>query len=108
MREVEEETGVVARPHGICGLRSRYDDRKNDTYVIFLLEHLSGKPRSDGHENDEVRYFSRGDLDSSDVTDLSAYFGKLALAGSLTLMPLAEDFGAAAMGRNPDHWKLFG
>ncbi|MGH2543825.1 MAG: NUDIX domain-containing protein [Ardenticatenaceae bacterium] len=107
MREIEEETGVVARPIGVCGLRTRHDDQRNDTYVIFLLEHLSGEARSDGRENDEARYFPRKELDSPDITDLSAYFGKLALTGALNLMPLAEDFGAAARGRNPESWKLF-
>lgn len=107
VREVQEETGVLARPHGICGVRSRLDDLDNDTYVIFLLEAVSGEPRPDGHENDEARYFSLRELDREDVTDLSAYFGRMALTKTLTVMPLAEDFGAVARGRNPDSWKLF-
>ena len=107
VREIMEETGVLARPLGICGLRTRYDERKNDTYVIFLLDAVSGEPRSDGRENDEVRYFSPRELDDDDVTDLSAYFGRLALTKSISIMQLAEDFDAAARGRNPDSWKLY-
>ena len=107
VREVEEETGVLARPLGICGLRTRFDERNNDTYVMLLLETVSGEPRPDGHENDEVRYFNLGELDRDDVTDLSAYFGRLALTKSLTLFQPAADFDAAARGRNPESWKLF-
>jgi ADP-ribose pyrophosphatase YjhB (NUDIX family) len=107
VREVEEEAGVLAHPLGICGLRTRCDDRNNDTYVIFLLDAISGEPRSDGHENDEARYFSLDELNREDVTDLSAYFGRLALTRSLTLLQSAVDFDAAARGRNPDTWKLF-
>jgi ADP-ribose pyrophosphatase YjhB (NUDIX family) len=107
VREVEEETGVRARPLGICGLRTRFDERNNDTYVMFLLETVSGEPHPDGHENDEARYFSLGELDRDDVTDLSAYFGRLALTKSLTLFQPASDFDAAARGRNPEAWKLY-
>jgi 8-oxo-dGTP pyrophosphatase MutT (NUDIX family) len=106
-REVYEETGVVASSRGICGVRSRFDGRRNDTYVIFLLDVVDGAPRSDGRENDEARYFSLDDLEDPIVTDLSAYFGRLALTNALTLFSLADDFDAAAGGRDPSSWKLF-
>ncbi|CAN5853496.1 hypothetical protein BH20CHL4_BH20CHL4_03210 [soil metagenome] len=107
VREIEEETAVLTRPLGICGLRTRYDERKNDTYVVFLLDALAGEPRSDGRENDEVRYFGLRELEHEDVSDLSAYFGRLALTKSLSWMAIAEDFDAAGRGRNADRWKLY-
>jgi len=107
VREVKEETGIEARPVGICGLRTRFDGDRNDNYVIWLLEHIDGIPIADERENDDARFFSRSELDREDVTDLSAYFGRLALDGALTLMSFAEDFGAEARGRDPDKWKLF-
>jgi 8-oxo-dGTP diphosphatase len=107
VREVEEETGIVARPRGICGVRTRYDLRRNDTYVIFVVDYVAGTPRVEGRENDEVRYFTLEELDREDVTDLSAYFGRLVLSGSIKTLELAEDFDAAARGRDPDSWKLF-
>jgi ADP-ribose pyrophosphatase YjhB (NUDIX family) len=107
VREVLEETGVEARPRGICGIRTRFDERRNDTYVIFLLDAIGGEPRSDGRENSEVRFFAEQEMDHEDVTDLSAYFGKLALTGSLQLLSFAGDFDAAARGRDPESWKLF-
>lgn len=107
VREVREESGVEARPVGVCGLRTRFDGDRNDNYVIWLLEHINGEPLSDDHENDDARFFAREELDRDDVTDLSAYFGKLALDGALTLMTFAEDFGAELRGRDPQRWRLF-
>ncbi|MGE3799028.1 MAG: NUDIX domain-containing protein, partial [Thermomicrobiales bacterium] len=106
-REVREETGIEARAVGICGVRSRFDGDRNDNYVIWLLHHVNGLPATDQRENDDARFFSREELEREDVTDLSAYFGKLALDGELTIMTLAEDFGAEARGRDPQRWKLF-
>ncbi len=107
VREVHEESGIEAKPVGICGLRSRCDGDRNDNYVIWLLEHVDGLPQPDERENDDARFFTREELDRDDVTDLSAYFGRLALDGKLTVMQYAEDFDAAGRGRDPDTWKLY-
>jgi 8-oxo-dGTP diphosphatase len=106
-REVLEETGVSARAIGICGIRTRRDGLDNDTYVIFLLEAGDGAPRSDGRENDDARFFTRGELDAPEVTDLSAYFGRRALAGALTFLEPAIDFEISGTGRDPEGWKLY-
>jgi len=107
VREVLEETGVTARVLGICGLRSRHDGPNNDTYVLFLLEPVAGEPVSDGRENEDARYFSQDELDCDDVTDLSAYLGRLAMRGELKMMTLSDDVDWAAAGRDPTSWKLF-
>jgi 8-oxo-dGTP diphosphatase len=107
VREVLEETGVTARALGICGLRSRYDGTNNDTYVLWLLEPVAGYPVSDGRENEDARYFSPAELDRDDVTDLSAYFGRLAFGGGLQVMTLSDDVDWTAAGRDPAGWKLF-
>jgi 8-oxo-dGTP diphosphatase len=107
VREVYEETNVEARVIGICGVRTRHDGPHNDTYVIFLLEHVSGEPRSDGRENEDARYFSLADLDAQDVTDLSRSMGKLALTGRMTTLAFASDFDWQRSGRDPKTWRLF-
>jgi ADP-ribose pyrophosphatase YjhB (NUDIX family) len=106
-REVLEETGVTVRVLGICGLRSRHDGPNNDTYVLFLLEPVAGEPVSDGRENEDARYFTLAELDRADVTDLSAYLGRLAFRGELRVMTLSDDFDWAGAGRDPAGWKLF-
>jgi ADP-ribose pyrophosphatase YjhB (NUDIX family) len=107
VREVFEETGVTARVLGICGVRSRHDGPDNDTYVLFLLEPVAGEPVSDGRENEDARYFSRAELDREDVTDLSAYFGRLACRDELRVMTRSDDVDWVAAGRDPEAWKLF-
>jgi ADP-ribose pyrophosphatase YjhB (NUDIX family) len=106
-REVFEETGVTARVVGVCGVRTRRDGLNNDTYVLYLLEPVSGEPVSDGRENEDARYFTLEELDREDVTDLSAYLGRLAFRGELKVMTLSDDFDWAAAGRDPEGWKLF-
>ncbi len=107
VREVLEETGVEARALGICGVRSRFDGRTNDTYVMFLLEPVRGTPTPHGRENDDARYFALADLDAPDVTDLSAYMARLALQGELRVQAFAADFDAGRAGRDPSAWRLF-
>ena len=105
VREVLEETGVETEPLGVCGLRTRFDGPTTDTYVLFLLRPLGGVPRPHGRENDDARWFSVAELDRPDVTDLSAYMGRLALRGELRLHLPAADFDPA--GRDPTAWKLY-
>jgi 8-oxo-dGTP diphosphatase len=107
VREVLEETGVSARVIGICGVRSRHDGPDNDTYVIFLLEPIAGDPRSDGHENEDARYFTAEELDANDVTELSRSMCKKALNGELKTLTFAEDFDWQRSGRDRRTWRLF-
>lgn len=107
-REVLEETGVVARPRGIVGVRSRYDGPHNDTYILWLLAHESGEPRSDGRENDDAGYFSLPDLEArADVTYLARYLARRALTGQLTPLAQVTDYEYRTPGTDPDSWKLF-
>lgn len=107
VREVLEETGVTARPLGILGVRTRVDGLDNDTYVMFLLEPVSGEPRSDGYENEDARYFTLAELDAADVTELSRSMGKKALGADHLLLTFAEDYDWARTGRDRRTWRLF-
>ncbi len=109
VREVAEETGVHAVVRGIVGLRSRCDGRRNDTYVMFLLDWLAGEPQPDGQEIDEARFFTREDLRNpqAPITALSRYVALRVLEGRCCLQPFADDFDYAAAGRDPTTWRLF-
>ncbi|MCC6790895.1 MAG: NUDIX domain-containing protein [Thermomicrobiales bacterium] len=107
VREVLEETGVTAHVIGICGVRTRHDGPNNDTYVLFLLEHVAGEPESDGHENTDARFLSYDELDAEDVTELSRSMGKKALNGELKTLEFAADFDWERSGRDPRTWRLF-
>lgn len=107
VREVMEETGISARVIGICGIRSRYDELDNDTYIIFLLEPTDGQPHSDGYENEDARYFTLEELEAEEVTELSRSMGKQALLWKLSLLTFAEDYDWARAGQNRHTWRLF-
>jgi 8-oxo-dGTP diphosphatase len=107
-REVREETGIIARPAGIIGVRSRYTERGTDTYLIWLLHHLSGEPRADQREISEARYMSLDEMDArDDVTYIVRYMARKVLTGEAGTMSLVEDYEYQMPGSTPDSWKLF-
>lgn len=64
-REVQEETGVTATVDSLIGLRARVEDGVSNTYCVFVLRYVAGEPRPHGRENDDVRWFSRADLEGA-------------------------------------------
>ncbi len=64
VREVAEESGVVAEVEGVLGIRNRYDpDNGNSVYVILALRPVSGEPTPDAREVDRAGYFSLAEID---------------------------------------------
>ena len=107
-REVFEETGVVAEPMGIIGVRSRHDGMTTDNYILWLLEHREGEPRSDGYENDEAGYFTLPELEArDDVTYLAHYMARRVLTKMLLPMRQANDYTYQMPGSDANSWKLF-
>ena len=49
-REIYEETGVVCKARSLAALEMRPER----WCTVFIMEHISGEPRSDGYENSEV------------------------------------------------------
>ncbi|HEX9143078.1 MAG TPA: NUDIX domain-containing protein [Candidatus Binatia bacterium] len=63
VREVQEETGVIAEVQGVLGLRNRYDPESgNGVYIVLLLRQLGGKPHADGHEVDQAGFFTLDEI----------------------------------------------
>ena len=59
VREVCEEANVTAEVRGVLAVRSRYDpDGGNSTYVVLLLEPVSGEPKPDDKEVDRAEYLT--------------------------------------------------
>ncbi|HUG15749.1 MAG TPA: NUDIX domain-containing protein, partial [Thermomicrobiales bacterium] len=107
-REVREETGVEARPLGIVALRSRVDGLNNDTYVVWLLEPVSGEPVPDGREVDDCRYLPFPEIAArEDVVYLVKYFAARLATGAVTPHARAHDYAFQFPGTTPDTWKLF-
>lgn len=86
-REILEETGVIAHPQRVVGVRSRVDDRgageyRHDVYLVFAMLYESGEPSADESEVSEARFWPLEEaLQSADVVAFSQECVRMALRG---------------------------
>jgi 8-oxo-dGTP diphosphatase len=108
VREVREETGVIAEPRGIIGVRSRYTERGTDTYLVWLMDHVSGEPRGDGREIDDARFMTLDEIfNRDDIVYLVRYLAHKVSNGNADLLEHMQDYEYQMPGSTPDSWKLF-
>lgn len=107
-REVLEETGVHAEVEGLIGLRSRVEDGISNTYCLFLLRYRDGVPRPHGRENDEVRWFTRADLEGPEK-DMAVPLARAAtlavLSGTASVIPCQP--GSAWPDHEAANWQVY-
>ncbi len=95
IREYLEETGVKVNPKEIIAIRFNH----HDWYVVFRAEYLSGEPRSDHMENDDVVWMDVNEaLTRADVAGLSKDLIRCAIHPKNGLAPLPYE-------GNPKHGK---
>jgi len=67
-REVFEETGVSAKTKAVFSVQFKPEQ----WCVVFTLEYVSGEPKSDGYENNEVLLISAEEaVEREDITNMS-------------------------------------
>ena len=67
-REVFEETGVTAKAKAVFSVQFKPEQ----WCVVFTLEYVSGEPKSDGYENNEVFLISAEEAaERDDITNMS-------------------------------------
>ena len=67
-REVFEETGVSAKTKDVFSVQFKPEQ----WCVVFTLEYVSGEPKSDGYENNEVLLISAEEAaERDDITNMS-------------------------------------
>ena len=67
-REVFEETGVSAKTKAVFSVQFKPEQ----WCVVFTLEYISGEPKSDGYENNEVLLISAEEAaERDDITNMS-------------------------------------
>jgi len=67
-RELLEETGIVAKAGAVAALQCK----PNQWCAVFLMEYISGTPRSDGYENSEVLMLDPEEaVKRPDITNMS-------------------------------------
>ena len=75
-REVLEETGVVVRTKSLLSMQFK----SNQWCAVFVLEYVSGTPKSDHYENSEVLLLSPEDaIEREDITNMSRELLKIYL-----------------------------
>ncbi len=78
-RELLEETGIIAKVRSLMAMQFKPDQ----WCAVFVMEHISGTPRSDGYENSEVLLLEPKEaIKRPDITNMSrellkAYSSKL-------------------------------
>ncbi len=67
-REILEETGVNAKAKSIITMQFK----TQQWCVVFIMDYVSGKPKSDGYENSEVLLLTPEEaIERDDITNMS-------------------------------------
>ncbi|MDE6133256.1 MAG: NUDIX domain-containing protein [Oscillospiraceae bacterium] len=67
-REILEETGVNAAARSLMAMQFK----SNQWCAVFIMDYLSGTPKSDGHENSEVLLLTAEEaVKRVDITNMS-------------------------------------
>jgi len=107
VREVREETGVEARPLGVIGVNSIVYEGETHTYVLWLMEAVSGDPLADGNEVDDCCFLSFDEIDArDDVAYLVKYVCGRLRSGAYSRFAPVSDYAELLPGMTPDTWKL--
>ncbi len=67
-RELFEETGITAKVSSLMSMQFKPEQ----WCAVFIMEHISGEPRSDGYENSEVLLLDPKEaIERPDITNMS-------------------------------------
>ena len=55
-REVKEETNIVGRTGSLLAVRNRVTEAANDTFLVFRMAYISGRPEPDHDEVSEAAF----------------------------------------------------
>jgi len=69
-REIKEETGIIAKPLSIIGLRD-YPAERHDTYIIFLMQFLGGELQAQPEEVSNLGFFTLSECDTLLIPSLT-------------------------------------
>ncbi len=100
-REIFEETGVRTRAKSIISIQFKPEQ----WCVVFVLEYISGTPRSDGQENNEVlllppeEAIKRADITNMSREILTAYLNNCSELAKSNYVPVSA---------NKENYVIFG
>ncbi len=70
IREIQEETGIKAKPLSIIALRDRPAEKHN-TYIIFLMQFLGGNLQAQAGEVSDLGFFTLKECQSLPIPSLT-------------------------------------
>ena len=70
VREIREETGIIAEPISIIALRDRPGD-KHDAYIVFLLRYIGGDLKAEPAEVSDLGFFTLEECQKLPIAPLS-------------------------------------
>ena len=95
--------GVVATCRGILAIRNRIHDGSNSTYVVFLMDWVSGEPSPDGIETDRAEWLTLKEIERLENRPaINLVVAEGALSGSARLLS-----GTEVESGTGDTYKLF-
>lgn len=101
-REVFEETGVTAKAKAVFAAQFKSDQ----WCIVFVMEYISGEPKSDGNENSEVLLLSALEaVNRSDITNMSRELLKAYISDKDNILKKSEYVPASA---NVDDYEIYG
>lgn len=92
-REIMEETGVKVKTRSLVAVQFKADQ----WCAVFLMDHISGTPESDGYENSEVLLLTaeeavkRGDITNLSREILTAYIDGFSELKRSDYLPASAD-----------------
>jgi len=87
LREVMEESGVVAKVEGLLGVQELPSRWQGWLAIVYQCQHVSGEAVPDGRETDAARYFSEEELDSlvEPIEPWSEWLVRRVFSGNVTI-----------------------
>ena len=100
-REISEETGVIAAAKSLMAMQFKPEQ----WCAVFVMEYLSGVPKSDGHENSEVLLLSAEEaVKHHDITNMSREI----LSAYIDSYPKLAKSSYIPASANKDNYVIFG
>ncbi|WP_342429605.1 NUDIX domain-containing protein [Neobacillus sp. FSL H8-0543] len=98
IREIVEETGIVAKVNKIVAIADLPGKVRHDMYIVFLLDYVEGEPNPDGVEVDAAKFCTLEELQHLEVANFTKRLIELALQPNRDGFHLTETSSNARTG----------
>ena len=100
-REIAEETGVIAKAKSVMAVHCKPDQ----WCLVFVMEYISGTPRSDAYENSEVLLVPAAKaIKRDDITNMSRELLTAYVSGDYAELQKSDYVPASS---DTEHYVLF-